>query len=185
MAVEIISWPNLYERSVTGPKIETETSWLPVGRRIPLIVLVFVFLSRLASCLMQNVELDCLGSGWLFFRRLYYHYSIWYCLSIFSVSFEPRHEETCLRDARMRRLICAFVVRILHKQVFSWRGSFTTSVNENHLQKSAHPSKRIRNNNKTNFIVSYVYMTKTKHSVYLILLFSSINTASLLQFCVI
>ena len=24
----------------------------------------------------------------------------------------------------MRRLICAFVVRIWHKQVFSWRGSY-------------------------------------------------------------
>ena len=28
------------------------------------------------------------------------------------------------QTARMRRLICVFVVRICHKQVFSWRGSF-------------------------------------------------------------
>ena len=29
-----------------------------------------------------------------------------------------------IQTARMRRLICAFVVRIWHKQVFSWHGSF-------------------------------------------------------------
>ena len=28
------------------------------------------------------------------------------------------------QTARMRRLICAFVVRIMYKQVFSWRGSY-------------------------------------------------------------
>ena len=27
------------------------------------------------------------------------------------------------QTARMRRLICEFIVRIWHKQVFSWRGS--------------------------------------------------------------
>ena len=32
--------------------------------------------------------------------------------------------------ARMRRLICAFVVRIWHKQVFSWRGLCFPKVNE-------------------------------------------------------
>ena len=30
--------------------------------------------------------------------------------------------------ARMRRVICAFVVRIWHKQVFSWRGSYNKIV---------------------------------------------------------
>ena len=31
---------------------------------------------------------------------------------------EPRHDKTCLREFRMRRLICAFVVRIWHKTHF-------------------------------------------------------------------
>ena len=32
------------------------------------------------------------------------------------------------QTARMRRLICAFVVHIWHKQILSWRRSFTTSL---------------------------------------------------------
>ena len=56
------------------------------------------------------------------------------------VSYEPHHEKTCLwglqqaannkgadQTAQMRRLICTFVVRIWHKQVFSWRGPYICS----------------------------------------------------------
>ena len=33
-------------------------------------------------------------------------------------------QQRCWSDCRMRRLICALIVRIWQKQVFSWRGSF-------------------------------------------------------------
>ena len=37
MAIEIISWPNLYERYVAGPENQTPAiSWIPVGRGIQL-----------------------------------------------------------------------------------------------------------------------------------------------------
>ena len=36
------------------------------------------------------------------------------------------------QTARMRRLICAFVVRIWHKQVFSWHDSFMESASYEH-----------------------------------------------------
>ena len=34
MAVEIISWPNLYKRYVAGLRIKPTTSWIPVGWHI-------------------------------------------------------------------------------------------------------------------------------------------------------
>ena len=39
------------------------------------------------------------------------------------------------QTTRMRRLICAFVVRIWNKQVFSWRGSY--------IKWSIYPNKDI------------------------------------------
>ena len=91
--------------------------------------------------------------------------------TIVQMTYEPRHEKTCLRGlrpvktqtgllswwdelgswnfgyskqryytvqavnnkgadqtARMHRLICTFVVRIWHKQVFSWRGSYLRDI---------------------------------------------------------
>ena len=43
------------------------------------------------------------------------------------------------QTARMRRLICVFVVRICHKQVFSWRGSF---IIPRHTKKKT-PHKKV------------------------------------------
>ena len=54
---------------------------------------------------------------WNFRFRKYSYYTI-----------QAANNKGADQTARMRRLICAFVVCIRHKQVFSWNGSFKWSV---------------------------------------------------------
>ena len=62
---------------------------------------------------------------------------------------------------RLRRLICAFVVRIWHKQVFSWHGSFNAVKTDTKL--TLHHMGKI-------FII---YLTKIKFKIWKVTFFKS------------
>ena len=52
------------------------------------------------------------------------------------------------QTARMRRLICAFVVRIWHKHVFSWRGSiilYALLTDSKHRTQQAQDKQNLKN----------------------------------------
>ena len=124
MAVEIISWPNVYERHVAGSRIEPTTSWIPVASDCTrgVLLLLWVCYNCCCSIVLFFVVLSLRAVAMLCFINVAFPQSLFI--------YEPRHDKTNKMSVRPAKTQISLSIRPVWSEssLSAWRklGSLAT-----------------------------------------------------------